>query len=118
MERKRPLINALLCGVLFLSSLAMLGAGAGGCNSAPKLLQIDPCGVYWDEFAEPDGSKKWHLAAWCVPLNQPGKAEYQRWVKPQDWVITSEEYAKTQKYYNDMAKDYAEALRKCAERCK
>lgn len=118
MGPRRPLTNVLLCGALFLSLLGTLGAAAGGCNSAPKLLQIDPGGVYWQEFTEADGAKTWHLAAWCTPLNQPGKAEYERWVKPGDFVVTQDEYAKTQKYYNDMSKDYTEALRKCAERCK
>ena len=95
----------------------MLGMEA--CKTAPKLLQVDPCGIYFQEYTNPTtGVKDWHLAGWCTPLNQPGKAEYERWVKPGDFMVTQDEYAKTQKYYNDMAKDYVEALRKCAERCK
>lgn len=93
--------------------------GVASCNTAPKMLEVDPCGIYFQEWTDPaNGEKSWHLAGWCVPLNQPGKPEYERWIKPGDFAVTKEEYAKTQKYYNDMAKDYAEALRKCAERCK
>lgn len=86
---------------------------AAGCKTVPLPPKVDPCGVFWDE--EQDGAP--YLAAWCQPLNQPGKPAYQRKVVPGDVVVRADEYATLQKYQRDMDKEFEAVLKKCAERC-
>lgn len=58
------------------------------------------CGVW------PDDVKMAH----CIPLNQPGKPEYDREVKAGDIIVTMSEYAELQKHYREL-------LLQCGDRC-
>lgn len=50
------------------------------------------------------------LQCHAVPLNQPGKEEYDRPVNVSDVVVTADEYAEIQK-------SYREIMRRCGDRC-
>ncbi len=69
------------------------------CSVDP--IKIDPCAVY---VADP---YKCH----AVPINQPGKPDYDRYLNPGDICVTSDEYA-------DLQKAYREILRRCGDNCK
>lgn len=69
-----------------------------GCKLKP--LKIDPCAVW------PDDISMCH----AVPLNQPGKPEYDREIAPMDICVTPDEYAEIQKSYREL-------LRRCGDRC-
>lgn len=74
-----------------------LGTLIQGCKLEP--LKIDPCIVY------PDLS-----SCFAVPLNQPGKAEYDRAIDENNVCVTSDEYALLQKHYRDL-------MELCGDRC-
>lgn len=95
----RLLSNGRSLRSLFLISFAAITLQ--GCKLEP--LKIDPCGVY----VEPNGVAFCH----AVPLNQPGKLEYEREVKNADICVTSDEYAELQKSYREL-------FRRCGDRCK
>lgn len=78
---------------VILSLTGLLAA----CNMQP--LQIDPCAILPDM-----------KTCYAVPLNQPGKPEYERPLNASDICVTSDEYAKLQKYSD-------EVLRRCGKKC-
>lgn len=75
----------------------LFGTALQGCKLEP--LQVDPCVVYPDKVS-------------CIafPLNQPGKAEYDRPIEGTNVCVTADEYAKVQKFYRDV-------LERCGDRC-
>lgn len=92
-NKKRNLIRLLgtLLGTLTLA----------GCKLEP--LKIDPCAVV-SEFTS-------IVICHAIPLNQPGKTEYDREIEYGDICVTPEDYAKIQK-------SYREIMRLCGDRCK
>ena len=69
-----------------------------GCKLTP--LKIDPCMVWPDDITQ----------CHAVPLNQPDRSEYDRFIKPMDVCVTANEYARTQKAYRELFK-------RCGDRC-
>lgn len=69
-----------------------------GCNLKP--LTIDPCAILPDM-----------KSCYAVPLNNPGKANYERLLNAGDICFLSDEYARAQKSYRAL-------MRKCGDRCK
>lgn len=68
---------AILCALLV----------APACNTLSP-LHVDPCMVIPDEIRK----------CRAIPLNQPDKLEYDRFIGPYDVCFTIEEYAEVQKY--------------------
>jgi len=68
-----------------------------GCRLAP--LEIDPCTIMPEVET-----------CYAIPLNQSGKQEYERPLRPGDVCVTSEEYAEIQKRFREL-------LERCGEKC-
>lgn len=68
-----------------------------GCRLEP--LKVDPCVIYPDL-----------KSCFAVPLNQPGKPEYDRPLNPSDVCLTADEYVKLQQFSRDV-------LERCGDRC-
>lgn len=79
---------------MILSVVTLLTA----CKLDP--LQIDPCSVFFDNSFE----------CHAVPINQPGKPQYDRSLNNGDICVTSDEYAALQK-------SFREIMRHCGENC-
>lgn len=103
MAKTSRLSKRQLSRALSLISCAALTAGCSSIDP-PK---IDPCQAFW-EVSE---GKPPFLDAHCVPLNQPGKPEYDRPIAAEDVCVKSEEYAALQKFMRDV-------IRECGDRCK
>lgn len=71
------------------------------CKLEP--LKIDPCAVV-SEFTS-------ITICHAVPINQPGKEEYDREIELGDICVTPDDYAKLQKSYREL-------MRLCGDRCK
>jgi hypothetical protein len=69
-----------------------------GCRSFEQLA-IDPCSIM------PEMN-----ICYAVPLNQPGKQEYERPLNVGDICVTQDEYAKIQKHYREL-------MKRCGDRC-
>lgn len=96
MDNQSPRSNARNSTKLSLILFAVLGVA--GCKLTP--LKIDPCAV-WSTYP---------LQCHAVPINQPGKEEYERPLNLGDICVTSDEYAELQK-------SYREIMRRCGDRC-
>jgi hypothetical protein len=67
-----------------------------GCKVKP--LKIDPCAVY------PNDPRY----CYAVPINQPGKDEYDRLVQGGDICITAEEYTRAREYIRQVRQQCGE----------
>ena len=62
-------------------------------------LKVDPCSIL-------PGIQ----TCYAIPLNQPGKEEYERQLNAGDICVNSDEYSDLQKYNS-------EVIRRCGDRC-